>query len=63
MVSDVTTVASDTTMTEAVGLLHANKFGCLPVVEEGRVVGILTVTDVLQFTYEMLGIGLQEVKT
>ena len=60
MISDVTTVTPETTMTEAVGLLHANKFGCLPVVEEGRVVGILTVTDVLRFTYELLGLGLQK---
>lgn len=41
------TVAPTTPLREAATILHEKKLGCLPVVEDGRLVGILTVTDML----------------
>ncbi len=41
---------------EAVKLMHDNKIGCLPVVSVGRVVGIVSETDVLAHLVNMLGI-------
>lgn len=44
----VMTTAPDRLMTEAVGRMLGHKVGALPVVENRRVVGILTRTDVLR---------------
>lgn len=41
------TVAPTTPLREAASILYEKKLGCLPVVEDGRLVGILTVTDML----------------
>lgn len=48
MASPVTSVDPDATMAEAVSMMFEHRFGALPVVEEGRVVGILTNSDILQ---------------
>jgi len=47
MTGDPVTVTPETSMQVAVSLLYARKIGALPVVEQDRVVGILTVTDAL----------------
>lgn len=44
---DVTTIGPDATIEEAARLMVEKKVGCLPVLEEGVVVGILTETDLL----------------
>jgi len=44
----VMTTAPDRLMTEAVGRMLGHRVGALPVVEDRRVVGILTRTDVLR---------------
>ena len=44
----VMTTAPDCLMTEAVGRMLGHRVGALPVVEDRRVVGILTRTDVLR---------------
>lgn len=45
MASDVVTTGPDTSLVEAARLLTERKIGCLPVVEKGRLVGILTEGD------------------
>ena len=48
------TVGPATPVLEAVRLMRRHKIGGLPVVEDGRVVGILTTTDVLDFLIRTL---------
>jgi CBS domain-containing protein len=50
-------VTPATSIRDAARLLHENKIGALPVVDDDRVVGILTETDVLRTFREMLGEG------
>ena len=45
MTGDVVTTSPDTSLVEAARLLTERKIGCLPVVENGRLVGILTEGD------------------
>src|SRR5438876_11705191 len=45
MSSDVVTTTPDTPLAEAARILTERKIGCLPVVEGGRLVGIVTETD------------------
>jgi CBS domain-containing membrane protein len=47
MSTDLLTVTPDDTLEEAVRLMISKKFGCLPVVENGKLVGLLTETDCL----------------
>ncbi len=53
MSAHVTTVTPDTTVREAANLLRGHTISCLPVVHRGRVVGIATVSDLL----ELIGRG------
>ena len=48
MTTDVVTVGPDETLGEAARLMLERKVGSLPVLEDGRVVGILTETDMLR---------------
>ena len=57
MVKNPTAVSPDTPLSEAVGLLHDNKWGCLPVTENEMLVGIITLTDVLRYALSTLGGG------
>ena len=45
--SDVATVAADSSVREAVAILGQRRIGALPVVEDGRVVGIMSERDVI----------------
>jgi CBS domain-containing protein len=45
MTSDVITTTPDTLLAEAAQMLVERKIGCLPVVEAGRLVGIITEGD------------------
>ncbi len=47
MTRDPLTVTPTTSLREAAALLNQKKLGCLPVVENGRLVGIITVIDML----------------
>jgi CBS domain-containing protein len=47
MRSDVTTVASDTPLADAARIMLEKKIGCLPVIQNERIVGILTEGDFL----------------
>src|SRR6266498_2062452 len=47
MRTDPVTVSSTTPTLEAIEIMRSNKFGCLPVVDNGRLVGIVTSYDFL----------------
>src|SRR5690242_9629014 len=49
----VVTARPDTTLRETANRLRGRSVGCLPVVDEGKLIGIVTVTDML----ELLGRG------
>lgn len=55
MIRNPITVTPDSRILDAVAILHHKKLGCLPVVENGRLVGIITVTDMLGLLLRMLG--------
>jgi CBS domain-containing membrane protein len=45
MITDVITTAPQTPIAEAAHVLRERKIGCLPVIDDGRLVGILTESD------------------
>lgn len=47
MSAPVVTASPDSTLREAANLLRGQTIGCLPVMERGKLVGIVTITDVL----------------
>jgi len=59
MAKPVVSVAPTTMLERAADLLVKHKIGGLPVVEQGKVVGIITATDLLRAFAEILG-GTQE---
>ena len=48
MVYPVVTVSPDTTVDAAIDLMLQKGIGCLPVVENGQLVGVITKTDLLR---------------
>jgi CBS domain-containing protein len=46
MTAEPSTVTPETTVGEVYGLMKANHFGHVPVVSEGRLLGIVTMTDI-----------------
>lgn len=54
MTSEVETAEPDQPLSEAAQVMYENKFGCLPVVEGWRVVGILTESDFVKYFLRML---------
>jgi CBS domain-containing protein len=48
------TVAPDTPLQEAVNILRTGKLGCLPVLENGKLVGIITKDDMLAALFALL---------
>jgi len=56
MVPKVVTVSPETELCEATKIMVEQKIGCLPVVEGGRLVGLITETDILcQYLKECAG--------
>lgn len=53
MSAEVVTADPTTTVKKAANLLRGRTIGCLPIVDKGRLVGIVTITDLL----ELLGRG------
>jgi CBS domain-containing membrane protein len=49
MEKDVLVISPDTAAAHAALLLETHKFGCLPVVQHGKLVGILTESDFVRF--------------
>lgn len=54
MTRNPVTVTPTTPLHEAVKLLHVRKLGCLPVVEGEKLVGIITVSDMLGFLHRLI---------
>ncbi len=54
MKRDLITVSPETTTLEAVKLMRKHKIGCLPVVREGKIVGIVTLFDILNLSAKLL---------
>jgi acetoin utilization protein AcuB len=55
MTPNVITVTEDVAVEEAARIMVDHKVGCLPVLREGSLVGIITDIDLLATTMEMLG--------
>ncbi len=53
VMSDPITVSPDTSIKQAAQLMVEKKIGCLPVVEEENLVGLITETDLLREVAEM----------
>ena len=49
MVKNVISVSPDMSLQEAGRIMLKEKIGCLPVVEDGKLVGLITETDLLSF--------------
>ena len=54
---DVITINPDALLEEAASLLLKNDIGCLPVLDDGKVVGIITHNDVFEAFINLLGYG------
>jgi len=52
------TCSSDTLVEEAGKLMRQHKVGCLPVLDQGRLVGLVTEDDILDFLLEITGSNL-----
>ncbi|MCL4858376.1 MAG: CBS domain-containing protein [Caldilineaceae bacterium] len=59
---DVITIEPDRTVERGAALMTSHKIGCLPVVEDGVVVGIVTETDLLNSFQLMLGLPSEGVR-
>ena len=58
MIKNIITVTPDATVEEAVVMAQTNKVGCLPVVEDGKIVGMLTTNDFFyRIINPILGVG------
>ena len=55
MTKNPITISPDTPVDEAVSILHGKKIGALLVVENEKLVGILTVSDMLGLLHKLLG--------
>lgn len=49
MVTDIITTAPDTPISDAIVLMKQHEIGCLPVLHEGELIGIITIKDVLPY--------------
>ena len=54
MKTDVITTDPDMDVCEAISMLLEHKYGCLPVVTEGKLVGIVTEADFMKLTQRLL---------
>jgi CBS domain-containing membrane protein len=63
MSTRITTVAPDTPALRAAEILRRHKFGCLPVVEGARLVGIVTEGDFVELAIRALGSASRSVET
>ncbi len=59
---DVITIEQNITIEEAARIMVQNRIGCLPVVEEGIVVGIITEVDLLAQLVEMMATSIPGVR-
>ena len=55
MRTDVALASPDLPLRQAAEVLLTQKYGCLPVVESGKLVGILTASDFIRLSLELMG--------
>jgi CBS domain-containing protein len=60
MKKDPVTVTPETTTLEAIALMRRHRIGCLPVVHDGRLVGVVTESHFLDIARDLLEEKLQE---
>ena len=60
MQTEVVTCSPDTLIEDAAFLMRRESVGCLPVTREGRLVGIVTIEDMLDFFLEITGCGSED---
>jgi CBS domain-containing protein len=51
MVTDIISVGRDEPITTCVNLMKEHQIGCLPVVRDGKITGIITDTDLRSFGF------------
>lgn len=56
MTADPVTVAPKMTLDEALAIFCSNRFGALPVCDDGKLVGIISTHDVLRAFFQVLGL-------
>jgi len=56
MIREPFTITRDTALEKAARIIYEKRIGCLPVVEDKKIVGILTVNDILKAFIDMLGV-------
>ena len=56
MIINPITIDPETSIDEAARLIYKYKIGGLPVVSQGKLVGIITITDILEAFIELMGI-------
>jgi CBS domain-containing protein len=54
MRKELRTISPETTTLEAIQLMRRHKIGCLPVVHDGRLIGVVTERDFMDIAYELL---------
>ncbi len=54
MTRNLITVSPGQSMFEAAAILHDKRIGCLPVVEKGELVGVITTTDMMKLLVHLL---------
>jgi CBS domain-containing protein len=55
MTKDIITISPNNTLEEAANIMTENKIKKLPVVEEGRLVGIVTASDLIAYEKDLIG--------
>ncbi|MCU0575560.1 MAG: CBS domain-containing protein [Desulfobacterota bacterium] len=56
MIREPYTVTRDTSLEKAAQVIYEKRIGCLPVVEDGEIVGIITVNDILKAFIDIMGV-------
>jgi CBS domain-containing protein len=59
-VARLITISPETTTVEAIRLMREKSIGCLPVVHDNRLIGVVTERDFMAIAYELLERKLQE---
>jgi acetoin utilization protein AcuB len=62
MTTEIVTVPSDTPVEDAAKLLYTHRIGCVPIVDDGKLAGILTETDLLRAFSELFGAQVTSVR-